>query len=217
MTYLLQVAIPYFTRLPNDVVVNTFHFDWAGGGAPTLTNFNTLLSDINAFYSTIFPATGGNLINGSLVVTATSFKLFNLTDPEPRVPTFSTTATLGAQTDPLYSTPLEVALCLSYYATPISGVNQASRRGRLYIGPFGDLLSISGSPTAFTAPSTATITAFTTAAHNLKTSTTADSWIWVVYSRKLNSSAAIVGGWVDNAWDTQRRRGNAPTVRSLWT
>ena len=39
---------------------------------------------------------------------------------------------------------------------------------------------------------------------------------WVLWSRANNAMFNVVGGWVDNAFDTIRKRGNAPTARTTW-
>lgn len=51
------------------------------------------------------------------------------------------------------------------------------------------------------------------------------AWTWCIYSPTTETQTAslassfipIVGGWVDNAWDTQRRRGLEPTTRTTWS
>jgi len=41
----------------------------------------------------------------------------------------------------------------------------------------------------------------------------AADWTWVVYSTVDNAMYPVDNGWVDNSWDTQRRRGVKPTAR----
>jgi hypothetical protein len=43
------------------------------------------------------------------------------------------------------------------------------------------------------------------------------SWDWVVYSPTDDAYHEVANGWVDNAWDTQRRRGYKPTSRTTFT
>ena len=38
----------------------------------------------------------------------------------------------------------------------------------------------------------------------------------VLYSRANRSVYRITDNWVDNEWDTQRRRGTAATARQVW-
>jgi len=36
---------------------------------------------------------------------------------------------------------------------------------------------------------------------------------WIVYSTVDQAGHEVIGGWVDNAWDIQRRRGELSTSR----
>lgn len=218
MTYLVQTAIPYFTGLPEDVAINTWHFNWINPGDPATANYISLCGDVAAFYAFVFNVTANvQLLSGICKPNLAVQKVYNLSDPEPRSPVYTDTAGIAAGTDVAFTTPLEVSLCLSYQGAKVSGFDQASRRGRIYLGPLGDLASTTGDPTHFPAPSSTWINRITTAAHQLTVDTIGHGWEWVVYSRKNNTSTAIVNGWVDNAWDTQRRRGNAPSTRTTWT
>ncbi len=38
---------------------------------------------------------------------------------------------------------------------------------------------------------------------------------WVIYSPTDNQYRGVTNAWVDNAWDTQRSRGLAPTSRQV--
>lgn len=93
---------------------------------------------------------------------------------------------------------------------------QARRRGRIYLGPFGQ--TVLGT-TAVTSdrPLAAAVTAIANAATALATATAGAVVPWVIYSPTNGSGAVVTDGWVDNAFDTQRRRGVAATSRTLWT
>jgi len=39
---------------------------------------------------------------------------------------------------------------------------------------------------------------------------------WSILSRSDGDTKPVVGGYIDNAWDTQRRRGVEPTSRLGW-
>lgn len=41
-------------------------------------------------------------------------------------------------------------------------------------------------------------------------------WQWRIWSPTNNNSVLIDNGWVDNAWDTQRRRGVEATARTIF-
>jgi hypothetical protein len=42
-------------------------------------------------------------------------------------------------------------------------------------------------------------------------------WNWVAYSPTADEANQITNGWVDNAWDTQRRRGLYYSQRGTYT
>lgn len=110
------------------------------------------------------------------------------------------------------SLPAEVALCISFGGSE-SGVPIASRRGRIYIGPLN--VAAVASATGYARPAQVFRDALTNAAQDHWDSPGA-GWDMVVYSRKLRLITLIAGGWVDNEWDTQRRRGEAATARQNW-
>jgi hypothetical protein len=154
--------------------------------------------------------------SGLIAWAGTRIKLYSLADPKPRVPlrdeSLGITGTHSAA-----GMPLEVALCLSFQAPKVSGQEQRRRRGRVYLGPFTNL-SGDGSTGR---PDATAITAITTAAQTLlDASQASSSWKWAVI-HDANGVAPVAhvveNGWLDNAWDTQRRRGNAPGVRTTFS
>jgi hypothetical protein len=109
--------------------------------------------------------------------------------------------------------PPEVAICLSYQAAKISGVPQARRRGRVFIGPLNtSAMGTDGRP------ATAFINALVGAADALKDPAGAPDWDWSTWSSfDPTVSTVIDNGWVDNEFDTQRRRGRKYTTRTTFT
>lgn len=92
-----------------------------------------------------------------------------------------------------------------------------SRTGRIYVGPLNSsaLSSSSGEPrvsSAFLSDLGASASHLRAVVLGLSVPTT-----WVVWSRKLASVDDVIGGHIDNEFDTQRRRGLLSTVRSLWS
>lgn len=215
MPYLVQASLPYFTNLPADVVTNTFHFEFAGGGAPVEADFIALGEGlIPGFYEFIFdPSTGIDMapwVTPTLLV-----KIYNLSDPEPRPPVWQGSVPLTVGVASSSAIPPETAAVISYHATPIAGVPQARRRGRLYIGALGTGVA-SGGPTAFPSWTTSTKQLMADAGEHLLTGAPIVNWTWVVWSRVALSSAPVVGGWFDYSIDTQRRRGDESSGRTLW-
>jgi hypothetical protein len=50
----------------------------------------------------------------------------------------------------------------------------------------------------------------------LDASQAATAWKWAVYSTVNATGVEVTNGWVENAWDTQRRRGRIATVRTVF-
>lgn len=139
------------------------------------------------------------------------FKVFNRADPTPRVPTDEgtfnfTTAPSGAPCPP------EVALVMSFQGAAASGTPQARRRGRVYFGPLdASFIDSSGRPNATLLN---LLDGFGTAL--LAASGSAGGWEWGVYSTVDAITVAVINGWVDDEFDTQRRRGRLATIRQTF-
>lgn len=99
----------------------------------------------------------------------------------------------------------------SFQGARTSGSVQARRRGRIYIGPLKTTTSTNGRPnsTAITTLATAS------SALGIDLNAVADT-TWCVWSPTSGTAVPITDGWVDNAFDTQRRRGWDPTSRTTY-
>jgi len=108
--------------------------------------------------------------------------------------------------------PSELALCMSFQADRVAGFPQARRRGRVYIGPLGITTNTSGRPTS------AVISRLATAGATLKSNVAAlgADYAWAVWSVADQASVKVKDGWVDNAFDVQRRRGLAYSSRTTF-
>lgn len=202
-----QIEFSSVTGIPADKIVSTFNFE-GGAGATDTANIDDMIWD---FYNESY---AGNSILQSFSQDsfggAADVKIYCMDDPEPRVPR----ALYEHQFTPSGAggLPAEVALCMSYHATPVAGQSQARRRGRVYLGPFLESENTSGRPTVDL------ITRIGAAAAELLAAANASvTWQWIVWSRVNASGANVVGGWVDDAWDTQRRRGVDRTTRYAWS
>ena len=140
------------------------------------------------------------------------YKIYDTADPEPRAPILEGSWNFSAAivNNPM---PPEVAICLSFQGSKISGQPQSRRRGRVYL-PF---IQLSGGG-ADGRPTAGVVTAAVNAgASLLAASVAATTWSWVVASSYTPADGAIVqNGWVDNEWDTQRRRGRVSTARTTF-
>jgi hypothetical protein len=194
------------------VSVNTFHFN--PGGPMTEAKAQEMENRIVNAYGHLTAGLAIHDIYGGQMSGAWSVRIYDLTDPEPRVPFYENDE--SAFTPSGSALPAEVAICVSYQAIKQSGNNQASRRGRVYLGPLGDVsVNLADSSDVAARPTTAVLNTCIQGIAQLDV-VVADSAVkWVVYSPKLDAFAEVDNLWVDNAFDTQRRRGERPTARTV--
>lgn len=210
-----QVILQHSTLQPEDVSINTFWFDVATGVSPeaidvwsgNLVDFYNDAGSTSALASLL----SGIFVRGSA---AHRIRWFNHEDPTPRQPVTEINWTLGNATSG-DNLPNEVALCASFAAAGASGVNAARRRGRVFLGPFKTAAG-TGSSTQTPRPSSSTMATVAEKAETLAGANDAQ-FTWVVYSRAGQSSSPVVRGWVNDEWDTQRRRQPRPTTRTAWS
>nr|CRY96766.1 hypothetical protein [uncultured prokaryote] len=210
--YLFTVSFESATELPADQIVNTWHFEGSGSD---YDNVGDMLKD---FYDSV--PTGetraiseymsSNSITGNYVI-----KAYDTTDPKPRVPQWEDTGTL-IEVSAGAALPSECAVCFSYSAAGLSGTSPARRRGRVFIGGLGTFAaeSVAGSAR----PKVEMQDVMAASGRDLiQASNASVSWEWRQYSPTSDASALVTGGWVDNAFDTQRRRGPDATTRTSFT
>lgn len=212
-----QVTIPLDSGLPEDSVVNTFYFD---DDEDPLAGFEDSAGWAHSMLTTFYQAID-NIIFSDVIGPSATVKYYDMRDPEPRVPKYTDTIALTPAAIP--ACPHEVAICLSFRATVASGENARRRRGRVYLGPVNTAVVSSGRVAA------GSVTAIANAAAAME-----DGYLhpaspglhckWAIYSPTTDATSSIDdafhdvdNGWVDNAFDTQRRRGLAATVRTTWT
>jgi hypothetical protein len=206
-----QVRLPYFTGLPEDIVTNTWHFE-TGELGPSAGELDECVARLEAAYDLVDQLMAATL---SRVADACEIRIYNLADPEPREPVRTSTFTLDTP-ESITNLPLECAIVLSYHAEFVSGVPNARRRGRAYIGPFALPALTVGNASVF--PFTQTIAQ--TAVRDMATALDTEiGWPlqWVQYSPTTGLANPVVAGWVDNEFDTQRRRQARATGRLTFT
>lgn len=209
-----DVTLPYVTGLPRDVAINTFHFAWTGTGDPT-----ELTPVLANFYNVAQGGATNDIAHHIGVVVsresnACSVKVYDAEEEGP--PLYIDEFTLGAPVGSASPLPLEVAACLSYRSN-VSGLTAARQRGRIYIGPLstnGIVTSADSLPIMTEAFCESLVGAGEYLAYN--STLLAEGLVWSVYSRVGGNVSPIVGGWVDNEFDTQRRRQAEATQRYTW-
>lgn len=197
---LVTVTFPVDTGILSDYTVNTWSFFTAQG--KTESEMDLVKAALTAFY-TGFDQYLSHLLTGTPIMRA-----YDRSDPSPRVPWYQEAMAIVPPTagQPM---PEEVAYCLSFSAQQVSGVNMARRRGRVFLGPFNaGALGSDGRP----APEVRDAVRGG-AGTLLADSLSAPEWTWQVWSSADNAGREVQSGWVDNAWDTQRRRGREATSR----
>lgn len=197
-----RAVIHTVDAIPENFVQNQFCIE---SGSEDL-NVDAVTTAIQKFYraiASVYPST--------IAQTGHELKYYELPGVQPNYPTYESAWTFA--TPPSGNAgPSELAICLSFAGTRIPGQPQPRRRGRVYIGPLDGTLCSSPRPDP------ATRTLLTTNAAVLGDDINAiTGHIWCVWSEINGFPATIVGGYVDDAWDVQRRRGIAPSTRTTFT
>lgn len=223
--YLVKAIMSAQSGLTEDQIVNDWAFTWTGAGDPFEADFVSLMAAVDQFYNGD-PGSGdmpGKYISAWVNRSAThSMAIYQLTAPPIGSPVFEDDW-LGP-TSPYASSalPLEVAGVVSFHAD-LTGVPEESgatrpkarRRGRVFVGPLIDDAITGDTPpymlsAAFTLALRANI-------NFMADTALADDWTFGVWSRADQTVRPAVGGWTDNAPDTQRRRGKSPTTRVTYS
>jgi hypothetical protein len=206
-----QVVLQAFTNKVEDRYVNTFHFfnnDTYAVHQPVVA------AALSQFF--IGTATGGTTGPGANLAPCVSRTVtvnhYDLAQPEPRIPTTQTiTLPTAVSTSNL---PQELAVVLSFRGSlPI----HPRRRGRIFFGPLAnhaDNLS-PGSSGAFSFVGAILRQRLVEHAKDLRNNSLAG---WAVRSEvPAINYVAIDAGYVDDAFDIQRRRGHETTVRTVFS
>lgn len=214
-----QVTLQGATGLPEDVTINTFSFVISDGA--DLTPLTTALQDFYDEFS--------SLLSHSVSRSDNVIKYYDWSLAQPAAPIATDSLTINAAAGGYQDFPEEVALCCSFQSTTLAGMPQARRRGRVYVGPW-----MFSAVSDFSRPGSGYITALVNAGTGLLAACPYDdvAYCWAILSRKNaggwlipgesgppNLAAAVApvrNGWVDNSWDTQRRRGLKPTSRTTF-
>lgn len=206
---LVQVVWDHSSALPRDALVNTLCFDVHNAGSSS--SWKPLLSSVVGNGIGAAAGSNGGLLGHMAECLAGTYtvKVYDLGQSEPR-DAFEEQFpfTVNASTVPL---PNEVALCLSFKTS--QGNVSPSNRGRIYFGPLNGSSCVAEDAHHNAIPSTGLQSALLNLGTRLYDGAIGNDMEWAVYSRKNNSLGLIQNCWVDNAFDTQRRRGNDPTGR----
>lgn len=206
-----QVRIPHKSNISADDIVNTFNFQGIAEADVMAPLALGLLATFYGGLNTPQTVPIKNYLSYELNVAGARIKVYDLADPEPRVPVLD--ESLGLTTATTFSgrnLPGEVALGVSYLSEPVSGVSAARRRGRIYLGPLRETVS-DGAADGPARPGAAVRLQISLAASGLASGPLGCRWC--VWSRTNDAFYEVESGYIDNAYDTQRRRGVAVTSR----
>lgn len=205
---LCRYVLPYTSGLPGDVVVNDFAIQGNDVG-------EVPWDILEGFWNAEKPGQGSalhthlsNLLDRGTDKARIELYVIDLATGKTGSPVEVQNFTLGA-VGANTSGPPEVALCTSYASAVPGGVNAQRRKGRMFIGPFSNVQ-------AGSKPTNNLRTDLAAATENLAADLAENGTPMCVWSRADEALFPVTRGWVDDAWDTQRRRGIAPTTRTAW-
>lgn len=202
--YQVQVELASQSNIAADSVVNTFAVSAASGASV----FADITTNVDAFYASLGSYLAPTLLN---TTDAHKVRVYHLSEPEPRPPVYIGSFT---QAGTPVALPAEVAVCSSFSAAAPAGTLPARRRGRIYVGPLNDDTgSVVGS---YLRPSPTFRALLAASTKALVEGLADDGWIFSVWSRRDNTLFPVVRGWVNDEYDTQRRRGPEVTTRDTW-
>lgn len=243
--YRCQVRLKHQSGFPRDDVSNTFWMESAEGpnvfgkaeqAAEIVRDAYTVLhapgtSALANFISPVIVATGHE-VRVAPIDKATGVDERGEGQPPVHIEVFD----FISRVSPTPGSPSEVAMCMSFRNNASSATPPAQRRGRVYIGPIEQASVQARAGSDIPEPIATLANAVRGAGIFLRDQTIDPSIDWVVYSRPfagraltervnkppLRAIAARAGQtwpvtqvWTDNAFDTQRRRGERATAKVI--
>lgn len=223
---LAAVRLASISGAPADDVENEFVF-----------NMNTFDSDdaddiataLMSFYNTVQVIPGEDLrvcsfLNATVsrAIDAVEIRMYDLTGhldgSDHGSPDFVRNGTLEIEYPGESAIPNECAVRLSIHASQVGVLEKSGdtrprgrRRGGVFIGPLNTKsVAISGGNAVVATPLRDTLTVAATELLGALDNG------WSVWSRTDAVIRPVVGGWVDNAFDTIRKRGHDYTVRTVF-
>lgn len=206
----LQVVLKADSGIAKDHTTNALHFrveDDQFGGLTEAERIDQIVAAMTDFYR----ASYNGVLSDRMADDGHEFNFYNLDDAEPRVPRYMFTWDFDGASRST-SLPTECAVVCSFQAERLAGTNQARRRNRIYLGPFSTAANANG-----VVQNGVRININAAALALSQVSDDENGWGWRIWSPTDQQAIIVNDGWVDNAWDTQRRRGISSEIRSTWT
>lgn len=244
--YRVQTVLRHVTGLPADASVNTFHVEDAEGGlVATAEGIAEAVRDFYVTDPAGTSEPLMNYLGTQVSGTGHEVRVYDIDTETGESARFPGAPPLHIEpfdfvgrTVPSTGEPSEVAVCLSYRNVSATAVPPARRRGRIYFGPLTRSAVVMGEVDGRVTVSPVVQTALRTAATELIARLIAANAAWVIYSRpyagrgeivrpgrptlpalapRVGTTYTIDEFWTDDAFDTQRRRGEDPTIRTYTT
>lgn len=210
-----QVIFQGQSGLPEDRFVTTWAFATPSGSVDEL-HFQQAVEMLTDFWTLLDPVTGGRLegLLSPVVVRgigAGEIRCYDLGGLPPREPYIARFDLVG--TEPPSGLPAEVAVVASFHGS----TSTPRTRGRVYIGPLYTGIAVQSGGAGRVIPAAGDRLAIVSACQRLRDNWPRPEYIsWCILSQVNAVLVPVEGGWVDDAFDTQRRRGEAPVDRTSW-
>jgi hypothetical protein len=221
------VSLNHVSGKPEDRVQNTFCFEYPGAYDPAKDV--QIGAALAAFYNTTPTGGTGSLasrIGDPMVrtVTASRQDVYDITghlDGSPHGSPMATYGwTLAAAGGSGSVLPAEVAITGSFHAAygnlseEIGNTRPKSRRrGRIYIGPLRQAVVLQDATTKRAYVDTTAVATLRGAMLDLMNDSNTN---WCVWSRRDQLTLSVVGGFVDDGFDTHRSRGERAVTRNTF-
>jgi len=196
-TYKFQVSMPVTDTAPRNRIANVFHMQHVLGSLLD-TDLQNMTDDIVSLWATRYGISNQEI----------QCKAYD-TDAKPNYPRATSIINAGAVWTCTH--PREVALCLSF-AGPNRG--NKSERGRLYLMP--SIAAGAAGGVDFLRPSTTALDwalKFYSESNASLPDLGGIDWVFGIYSPTYKKFTPAAQAWVNDEWDTQRRRGLRETTR----
>jgi len=230
----VQIGIGAYSGIPQDESQINLFFRPPGGEIPVDGGSGTVIIDalmdaLESYINNIAPPATvavGQALGSQTSRALGGIKVNLYAVPVERGftgPPFSTRSFQNISPAPADHLPSEVAAVTSYHADltgiPEKGPNNtrpaASRRGRFYVGPLGGIVGQDPETHRPFLSSTLRQALCESAAVYLFGMADAAGWRWHVLSRALWAGFEVSGVFCDDAFDTQRRRGEKAVARTV--
>lgn len=197
-----------------DDMMNVFHFV---GQRAEADNAADMVEDFYADAGSASSPLGASFAD-SVLTGAYQIKVYDLEDPKPRAPIYDR----DGQVNPVSNVPVppQCSIVLSFNSENQSGVRVQRLRNRIYIGGW----TVGALDNGGYVHDNVVFRIQTAAEDMLAASQASINLSWCTFSPTLAAGGSgvedgafpVVGGWVDNSWDIQRRRKIDSTQRTAW-